>query len=365
MIDSYEHTDWKVMQLLRELEASNISEFARGELKLSLQKLLDLKFALDESSIVALTDHAGVIQYVNEKFCAISQYSREELIGRDHRIVNSGHHPKRFFRDLWQTISSGKVWHGDIRNRAKDGSHYWVKTTITPFLDEQGRPYQYLAVRTEITEQKRAEQALQQMMKQLLYVQENERRRLSLEMHDGIGQSLYSLLVSAEQCSLLSGEPLIEQLNGIKGDIVQLIEDVRRMSWELRPSLLDDLGLVPALRSFLQRYTEHYGIHVDYLFDLQERLSQETETVVFRIVQEALTNARKHAGVHEIIVRLHVLDKQLFGQVTDRGKGMEMSVAAQGMGLLSMRERARGIGGELQIVSALNKGTTVSFQLPI
>jgi two-component system sensor histidine kinase NreB len=365
MADTFQQMERKISGMFCQLDEPELSQLTRQEIRFALQQLLDLKFALDESSIVALTDANGTIRYVNDKFCEISKYARQELLGQDHRIINSGYHSKLFFRDLWATISSGNVWHGDIRNRAKDGTHYWMKTTITPFLDQLGKPYQYLAVRTEITEQKRAESALQEMMKQLLYVQENERRRLSLEMHDGIGQSLYSLLVAAEQCSLLSGKPLARQLSGIKSEITQLIEDVRRMSWELRPSLLDDLGLVPALRSFFQRFHEHYEIHVDYSLDLAHRLSQETETVVFRIVQEALMNARKHATAKEIVVRLHVSDGQLIGHIADRGRGMDVATVAQGVGLLSMRERARGIGGVLHIHSALGKGTTVSFQLPV
>lgn len=350
-----------VGELTRQLDVHIKDDAFRETLKSSLKQLNDVKFALDESSIVAITDHRGVIQYINDKFCEISKYSREELIGKDHRIINSGYHSKEFMSDLWKTISSGQVWHGDIKNKAKDSTYYWVNTTIVPFLDNSGCPYQYLAIRNEVTRLKAVEEELKHMMTHVMEVQEEERRRFSRELHDGIGQSLFSLLIHMDR---LVGETKLEELGTLRSNVASIIEEVRSLAWELRPSVLDDLGVSPAIRTYIENFSEHYGIQVQFESNLRRRLDKNKETTLYRVVQEALTNAAKYADVAEVRAAVREQDDYVEAHIEDAGKGFIRDKSSQGVGLFSMEERARSVGGTLTVHSQPGKGTQITLVVP-
>jgi PAS domain S-box-containing protein len=140
--------------------------------------------AIDEAAIVAVTDKNGIITYVNKKFCAISKYSDDELIGKTHRAINSHYHSEDFFKNMWQSITQGETWEGEIRNRAKDGTYYWVNTTIVPFMDQTGKPEKFIAVRYEITERKMAEEQLKIYAKKLEVSNQELQDFASVAAHD-------------------------------------------------------------------------------------------------------------------------------------------------------------------------------------
>lgn len=155
----------------------------------------NIENALNQSTIVAITDRKGLITYANDKFCELSQYPLDELIGQTHRIVNSGHHPKSFFIEMWQTIENGEIWTGDVKNRSKDGKSYWVNTTIVPLLNNKGIPYQYIAIRSDITARKEAEQSLEIALKNdFRQTVKNLQNAIFKYTYDDEGKILFTLM---------------------------------------------------------------------------------------------------------------------------------------------------------------------------
>jgi PAS domain S-box-containing protein len=159
-----------VVSSLRAYDSLQQAERGKAELSASLAKVKILKLALDQHSMVAITDQFGKITYANDKFCAGSKYSREELLGQGYRIFDSGHHEKEFFTHLWDTIALGKTWQGEVRNRARDGSFYWVDTTILPFFNPETQSNQYVGIHTDVTERKRAQASLQDSEAQMRHL---------------------------------------------------------------------------------------------------------------------------------------------------------------------------------------------------
>src|ERR1700694_2181507 len=207
----------------------------------SLKELADIKFALDQSTIVAITDQRGIINYVNDEFCRISKYSRAELLGQDHRIINSAYHPKEFIRNIWIMIGSGKVWKGEIRNRAKDGSIYWVDTTIVPFLNSEGKPYQYVAIRHDITQRKVAEE---QVLQQAAELQRAAQLSFVGELAAGLAHEIKNPLAGIQGAVDIlirrrdKNDPEREALEGMRHEVERIDNTVRALLDRARPRLV-------------------------------------------------------------------------------------------------------------------------------
>ena len=231
--------------------------------------LNDYKHAIDAAAIVAITDPAGNITYVNQKFCDISGYSEAELIGQNHRIVNSGYHNPEFWKDFWSSISAGKVWCGEIKNKTKNGHFYWVDTTVIPFIDPiTHKPIQYLSIRKDITEHKLA---LDKVLNSIINDQENDREFLSHDIHEGLAQYLTAITYKIELIAEATKDTeTSKNLEETHGHLLNSIEELRMLSMNLMPRSLHENGLVPALEQYFRSKNDVYNTRLSLAYNYSQ-----------------------------------------------------------------------------------------------
>jgi two-component system CheB/CheR fusion protein len=347
------------------------------DLQTRTKALSDVNFALDQAAIVATTDTRGTITFVNQKFCDISKYSREELIGQDHRILNSGYHPKEFIRDLWVTIAHGRIWRGEIRNRAKDGSIYWVDTTIVPFIDERGKPYQYLAIRYEITDRKRSEDKLREQdalarLGRMAAVVAHEVKNPIAGIRGAL-QVIGSRLPAESRDRPVVGD-IIARLDSLNGIVQDMLVFARPR--ELRAEPVELNALVSNTVSMLQRDPALASLRVEVTGD-RALVSADQEQLQLVFTNVLMNAAQAMSGAGLIAIGLAASSGGWTVTIADEGPGMPPDVKERifepffttkhrgtGLGLPIARRVVEAHGGQISIETPERGGTVVSISLP-
>jgi PAS domain S-box-containing protein len=370
--NAYQVNGGKVIQC----NIRDISKRKRAEARVKLQST-----ALEAAAnAIVITDRSGDIIWANSAFTRLTGYSATEVLGANIRFLKSGQHDQAFYQTLWQTVLDGRIWHGEIINRRKNGSLYTEENTITAMRDPRGEITHFISVKEDVTERKLAEEKLktyshklQVLSHRLVEVQETERRNIARELHDEIGQTLTVMQLNLQAVMQSPGtEALTPRLNETLVAVERVLEQVQDISLNLRPSMLDDLGLEPALRWYTERQAALLDLKVEFRADrLEHRLDPLIETECFRVAQEALTNVVRHARASAVTVELGKADGQLHLFVRDDGTGFdvaavrERAVRGASLGFLSMEERAALAGGGLEYTSIPGHGTEVHAWFPL
>jgi PAS domain S-box-containing protein len=347
------------------------------DLRVRTKDLADVNFAIDQSAIVATTDTRGRITYVNDKFCEVSGYTREELLGQDHRLLNSAHHPPAFIRELWVTIANGRIWRGEIRNRAKAGSLYWVDTTIVPFLDDRGKPYQYMALRYEITARKLSEERLREQealarLGQMAAVVAHEVKNPIAGIRGAL-QVIASRMPADSRDKPVVGD-IIARLDALNGIVHDLLVFARPRQLRSEPVDLD--RLVRNTLVLLHRDPAFANLRID--FPQAEAVAPADAEQLQLVITNVLMNAAQAMGGTGVITI--GIERQPHGfviAVADRGPGMTSDVRDKvfdpffttkhrgtGLGLAIAKRIVEAHGGTIAITTPDTGGTRVAIELP-
>jgi PAS domain S-box-containing protein len=349
------------------------------ERRRSEESLRTLSSAVQHTAdAVCITDRNGVIEYINPAFERLSGFTLEEARGRTPRILHSGQQDRAFYEQLWATILSGSVFRGVVVNRRKDGVLWYSELTIAAIRDSRGQRTKFVSTHRDITERMEAEARLRESEQQarafaarVESIREDERSRIAREIHDELGQALTGLRYDI---TWLAGKALAAQPAFAERiiDMLQVLDDavqsVRRISTELRPGLLDDLGLAAAIEWQAQEFQSRTGIGCHSRVEGDEpALEPRLATALFRIVQEALTNVARHAGASRVDVSLAEDATRVTLVVQDDGRGIseEELRNARSLGLLGMRERVAPFCGTVDIAGRPGMGTTVRVTVPL
>jgi PAS domain S-box-containing protein len=375
-----------IERVLREAELRRKHRRVEAQLK-------KLSRAVEQSPVtVVITDTKGDIEYVNPKFTELTGYTFKEVMGKNHSILKSDEHTPEFYKKLWDTITSGAVWRGELHNRKKNGELYWEDTSISPIIDNFGKATHYIAVKEDITERKEIEQELlaktraldvlnkdlHNLTMEITRIEDSERKRFAKILHDDIGQQLVAIEmgISTYIRDRDSGrKATLGRLSDTNTLLRATIESIRTMSSNLHPvnpyeeELLGKKGFTHAAHCYVNNVLKPNGINAEIDIDeTVEELPDDYKRRIYRVLQECLQNVMKHSGASNVVIIFRADKNTLLFSVKDDGKGLPnddiVARARSGVGLRLMRERVKSMNGTLTVISAPGKGTEVRAEFP-
>jgi PAS domain S-box-containing protein len=336
----------------------------------------DLERALNQSVILAITDVRGTITYVNDEFCRISQYSRQELIGQDHRIVNSGLHPAEFFAEMYGALAAGRTWRGEIRNRAKDGSFYWVDTTIVPFTDASGRPTQYVAIHQDVTVRRQVEKEVRD--RDVLAKLEKMASMVAHEVRNPLAAMKGALQVIARRLEGAPERAVIDEVIARVDTLTRIVADLLGFA-RLRSPLLTRVPLASLVAELAAQLRDHAHLAET---TIRADLDDVTVTADRDLLRTALwtlivNSAEAMAGQGEIRITARPIEAHHELRIVDNGPGLPPNIRERlfepffttkphgtGLGLATARRIVTAHGGTLDLVATPGGGTTAIVGLP-
>jgi PAS domain S-box-containing protein len=326
-----------------------------------------LSLAIEQTAdSVLITNREGLIEYVNPAFEDMTGYTRAEAIARTPRLLKSGLHPSAFYQVLWRTVLSGQTFRSTMRNRRKNGALYDEDQTISPVRDGTGTITHFVSTGRDITRRRTMEAALRRLNTAL----EQEATRIAGILHDEAGQFLTASHITLADVARVTPPEVSERLLEVRRHLDHVEEQLRHMSHELHPRVVQDLGLVNAVNFFVEGFARRTGITVTVESSVENRYPLHVEAIIYRAVQEGLTNVHRHARATTAVVTLHEGGQAIICTVHDNGVGFDPTVALSrgdeaSLGLRIMRDRVEAAGGTLTIRSVHGQGTELRVSVPI
>ena len=328
--------------------------------------------AIVESSDDAIigTDLSGTVTDWNKGAERLFGYFASEAIAKNIFFLAPMDHLDEAQHIFKKVINGVVVRHHETVRQRKDGTHVEISLTVSPIVDAEGRVVGVSGIARDITERKQAEEALSRMTRKLVEAQEQERARIARELHDDVTQRLAMLAIEIEQVEELRPETSTEVrdwAHELSKRAKEISADVQLLSHELHSSRLEYLGIVGGMKSWCNEFGERQGIEIEFNPDVRSSVSAEISLCLFRVLQEALHNAVEHSGVQRVDVQLREESGEMRLTVSDLGKGFDVAAAMheRGLGITSMQERVRLVGGRIVIDSKPLGGTTVDVRVPL